>query len=228
MAKKILLVDDANLFLELEKRLFKDTGSDLMTAHSGAEALKVVSQTPPDIILLDHEMPDMSGDKVCAAIKSNPRTAHIPVIMVTAFGNPERLEACQRAGCDDFLTKPVKRNVLQEKIVDLLKIPRRRAMRVLVRIKRESQPNEVATFGTSLDVSVSGMKLRSSEKYEIGEKLIVHFYLQPEQSIDCSTTVMRRERVEMDYAYGVQFLDLPANMRQAIERSLALTRPATK
>src|SRR5262245_29494298 len=199
MAKKILLVDDANLFLELEKRLFKDTGSELIIARSGTEALKVIGQNPPDIVLLDHEMPDISGDKVCAAIKSNARTAHIPVIMVTAFGNPERLEACQRAGCDDFLTKPITRNILQEKIVQLLKIPKRRAIRILVRVRKDSDPDAVPAFGTSLDLSVTGMKVRSSQKYEIGDKLQVHFYLLPEQAVDVLTKVMRRERVEMDY-----------------------------
>ena len=224
MAKKILLVDDAKLFLELEKRLFKDTGSELLTAHSGTEALKIVNEGSVDVVLLDQEMPDISGDKVCAAIKNNPRTSHIPVIMVTAFGNPDQLEKCQRAGCDDFLTKPVKRNTLQEKIVELLKIPKRRAMRILVRLKPLKDPKAAPSFGTSLDLSIVGMKLRSPTKFEIGDALLIHFFLQPEEQIDIKSNVMRRERIEGDYAYGVAFEDLSAAARQAIERFISFRK----
>jgi CheY-like chemotaxis protein len=224
MAKKILLVDDANLFLELEKRLFKDTGSDLLTAHSGTEALKMIQENPPDIVLLDQEMPDISGDKVCSAIKSNPRTAHIPVIMVTAFGNAEQLEKCQRAGCDDFLTKPVKRNILQDKIVELLKIPKRRTTRILLRLKPVANPSATAVFGNTVDLSVVGMKLRCEDRFDIGDSLFVHFFLRPEEEIDARVKIMRREKLQGEYSYGAAFEELPKLARQAIERFITFRK----
>jgi two-component system, cell cycle response regulator len=109
---KILIADDLEVVLKLEEILLRRTGCDVIKAKNGAEALKKVQAESPDIVLLDLLMPEMNGDVVCKFIKSNEKLAHITVIMVTGKDGKEDAERCKRAGCDYYLTKPIKQNEL--------------------------------------------------------------------------------------------------------------------
>ncbi|MGH6906346.1 MAG: PleD family two-component system response regulator, partial [Aestuariivirga sp.] len=80
---------------------------EVVTAMNGADALESVRRTSPDIVLLDVMMPGIDGIEVCRRIKADPRTQHIPVVMVTALDQPEDRVRGLEAGADDFLTKPV-------------------------------------------------------------------------------------------------------------------------
>jgi two-component system, cell cycle response regulator len=107
MSARVLVVDDvpANVKL-LEARLSAEY-FDVVTAASGADALKICERAECDVVLLDVMMPDMDGFEVCQRLKSNPATHHIPVVMVTALDQPsDRVKGLQ-SGADDFLTKPV-------------------------------------------------------------------------------------------------------------------------
>ncbi len=107
MTARVLVVDDllANVRL-LEAKLTAEY-FDVITAMNGVDALESVQRTRPDIVLLDVMMPGMDGIEVCRRIKSNPKTHHIPVVMVTALDQPEDRVRGLEAGADDFLTKPV-------------------------------------------------------------------------------------------------------------------------
>jgi two-component system cell cycle response regulator len=122
MTGRILIVDDrvANLGV-LEAKLVSEY-FDVTTATSGQKALDLVHQQPPDIILLDVMMPDMDGYQVCEILKKNPKTAHIPVIMVTALGDiKDRIRGLQ-AGADEFLTKPVHDLQLFSRVRSLIRL----------------------------------------------------------------------------------------------------------
>ena len=107
MTARILVVDDipANVKL-LEARLMAEY-FEVLTAADGMTALTICDQTPVDLILLDIMMPGIDGFEVCHRLKQNPRTAHIPVVMVTALDQPADRVRGLKAGADDFLTKPV-------------------------------------------------------------------------------------------------------------------------
>jgi two-component system, cell cycle response regulator len=107
MTARILVVDDvpANVKL-LEARLSAEY-FDVTTARDGIEALALCERAECDIILLDVMMPELDGFEVCRRLKSNPRTHHIPVVMVTALDQPSDRVRGLEAGADDFLTKPV-------------------------------------------------------------------------------------------------------------------------
>src|SRR5262245_25851054 len=107
MTARVLVVDDvpANVKL-LEARLSAEY-FDVVTAVSGADALRLCERAECDVVLLDVMMPEMDGFEVCRRLKSSPATHHIPVVMVTALDQPsDRLRGLD-AGADDFLTKPV-------------------------------------------------------------------------------------------------------------------------
>jgi two-component system cell cycle response regulator len=107
MTARVLVVDDilANVRL-LEAKLTSEY-FEVCTAMNGADALEAVDSFKPDIILLDVMMPGIDGIEVCRRIKSDPKSQHIPVIMVTALDQIEDRVRGLEAGADDFVTKPV-------------------------------------------------------------------------------------------------------------------------
>ena len=119
---RILIVDDEpNNRLLLQVMLAND-GYDIVTASAGAEALELVEQLPPDLIVLDVMMPGMDGYQVAARIKTNPATRNIPVIMLTALSDKNSMMHGLNAGAEEFLTKPVVRAELSVRVKNLLRL----------------------------------------------------------------------------------------------------------
>jgi two-component system cell cycle response regulator len=122
MTARILVVDDivANIKL-LEARLAAEY-FEVVTAMNGPEALAICARGQCDIVLLDVMMPGMDGFEVCRKLKANPRTAHIPVIIVTALDQPSDRVTGLEAGADDFLTKPVNDIALVTRVKSLVRL----------------------------------------------------------------------------------------------------------
>ncbi|WP_112941532.1 MULTISPECIES: PleD family two-component system response regulator [unclassified Rhizobium] len=122
MTARILVVDDipANVKL-LEARLIAEY-FDVLTASDGYQALAICDRNQVDLILLDIMMPGMDGFEVCERLKSNPKTSHIPVVMVTALDQPADRVRGLKAGADDFLTKPVNDLQLIARVKSLLRL----------------------------------------------------------------------------------------------------------
>jgi two-component system cell cycle response regulator len=122
MSARILVVDDHPLNVKL---LAAKLGHDyyiVMTADNGTDALVKVKTEKPDLVLLDVMMPDMNGFDVCKLIKSDPETAHIPVVMVTALSDASDRVKGLEAGADDFLTKPINDVALMSRVRSLLRL----------------------------------------------------------------------------------------------------------
>ncbi|MBB3564244.1 two-component system cell cycle response regulator [Rhizobium sp. BK512] len=122
MTARILVVDDipANVKL-LEARLLAEY-FDVLTAADGHEALAICDRNQVDLILLDIMMPGIDGFEVCERLKANPKTNHIPVVMVTALDQPADRVRGLKAGADDFLTKPVNDLQLISRVKSLLRL----------------------------------------------------------------------------------------------------------
>ena len=119
---KILVVDDTPHNVKLLADLLAVKGYDVSTAASGAEAMELLPQFGPDIVLLDVMMPGMSGYEVCQKIRKNPETRLLPVIMVTALDAAEERIKGIEAGADDFLSKPINTVELLARVHSLLQI----------------------------------------------------------------------------------------------------------
>ena len=122
MPARVLVVDDFAVNVRLlEAKLFVEY-YDVLTALDGPSALESVRKDSPDIVLLDVMMPGMDGYEVCHTIKSDPETAHIPVVMVTALDEISDRVRGLEAGADDFLTKPVNDIALFARIRSLVRL----------------------------------------------------------------------------------------------------------
>jgi two-component system alkaline phosphatase synthesis response regulator PhoP len=120
----ILVVDDEEDILELIRYNLAREGYQVAGAASGEEAVKAAKAILPDLILLDLLLPGMDGLEICRALKGEPRTRPIPIIMLTAKGEEADIVAGLELGADDYVTKPFSPRVLLARIRTVL---RRRA-----------------------------------------------------------------------------------------------------
>jgi signal transduction histidine kinase len=118
----ILIVDDERLNRRLLQVLLRNEGYVTRGAASGEEALASIADDPPDLILLDVMMPGLDGRQVARAVKADPATSKIPIIIVTAQTDREARLAALDAGAEDFLTKPVDRVELRLRVRNLLRL----------------------------------------------------------------------------------------------------------
>lgn len=119
---RVLIVDDERRNAELLKVMLTPEGYVLLTASNGEDALALLADQQPDLILLDVMMPGMDGYQVAAKIKQNPATNNIPVIMLTALDDRNARMLGLNAGAEDFLTKPVDRAELCVRVRNLLRL----------------------------------------------------------------------------------------------------------
>jgi CheY-like chemotaxis protein len=206
---KVLLVDDVRLFLEFERSFFERAGCVILTAGSGEEALRLAREEKPHIVLLDYEMPGMMGDEVCRHIRESEQTRHIPVLIVTSHRSPQIQERCIKAGCTDFLTKPVSGRELLDKVVKILAIPYRVHMRtrVSMEVRLASGGESAFVIGYSEDLSEGGMLLETLQPLEAGGVIRVGFRFPGQSGEDASfdgeAEVVRVDRAKARGRYSV-------------------------
>jgi len=112
MVKRILVVDDDENILSLERTILEQKGFDVTTAGGGVEALKLLGDQTFDLVLLDVMMPEVDGFTVCRKIKEDPRTKEVPVIFLTAKGGGEALAEGFESGAVMYINKPFTANKL--------------------------------------------------------------------------------------------------------------------
>lgn len=206
MSARVLVVDDIPVNRRLLEAKLAAEFFEVTMAASGAEALAVAAQWSPDVILLDVMMPEMDGFETCRALKANPGTAHIPVVMVTALiDRSERVRGLE-AGADDFLSKPVDDATLFARLRALLRVKQvQDAWRLRAEIARQLgvEPPvtpEAAVAGSAVLVVADG-----AEAAEVGSCLVADGAVP--------TLVSRPEEAEAALATGrfdLAILCLPA------------------
>ncbi len=122
MTARVLVIDDTPANVRLLAIKLSAEYFEVKTASTGPLGLAVVQADGCDIVLLDVLMPEMDGFEVCRRIKSDPLTAHIPVVMVTALDQPADRLAGLEAGADDFLTKPIDETALMARVRSLTRL----------------------------------------------------------------------------------------------------------
>jgi len=122
MTARVLVVDDITANVKLLEARLSAEYFDVLTAGSGQEAIDICERERVDVVLLDVMMPGMDGFETCRLLKTNPKTHHIPVVLVTALDQvPDKVRGLE-GGADDFLTKPVDEIALITRVKNLARL----------------------------------------------------------------------------------------------------------
>jgi len=131
MATKILFVDDNPDTLVYIAFMLKRRGYEVMTSPNGQDALQKARENPPDLFLVDVLMPGMDGYQLTRAIRNDPRLRNLPVIIFSAATSPENKARGFEAGADDYLTKPILTDELDNRIRAAIQLPRTHRLAVM-------------------------------------------------------------------------------------------------
>jgi DNA-binding response OmpR family regulator len=143
MREKILVVDDEEMLGCLLQTALERDGYEVVLASGGEEAMRLAASEKPHVIILDAVMPDPDGIKTCAALRANPKTRAIPILLATGF--TEFLSEALRAGADDFVTKPVHLDAILTRVKAMLKVSHiegkaERAMAYMKELRKDFLP----------------------------------------------------------------------------------------
>lgn len=151
MARKILLADDSVTAQNMGRKILVDAGYDVLTVNNGSAALKRITESKPDLIVLDVYMPGYSGLEVCQRLKEAAETAHIPVLLTVGKLEPFKPEEARRVRADGHIVKPFEASEL---------------LSALARLEDRMVPS---TDGPKFNASVSGVERFSGDEGSKGE-----------------------------------------------------------
>ena len=162
MVPRILVVEDEQDIAALIKHTLERTGeASVDLVGRGDEALRVISGRPPDLVILDLNLPVLSGDEVCRILRQRPETKQLPIIMLTArTGESDRVAGLD-LGADDYVTKPFSLRELGARVRAVL---RRRAAPADAGRPKAYQGKHLAADFEAVSISVDGMSVRLTRR----------------------------------------------------------------
>jgi two-component system phosphate regulon response regulator PhoB len=204
--RQVLVVEDERDLSELVAYNLRRAGYLVSTAPTGLKALQVIADRPPDLILLDIMLPELSGMEVASRVRSNPETAAIPIIMLTAKGEEVDQVVGLTVGADDYITKPFSMKVLLARVEAVLRRSSRGseepALIQLGPISVNMQTHEAVCEGQPLKLTLTEFRLLSSllaaQGRVLSRKVLMSRAMGPgvtvtERTIDVHITALRRK-----------------------------------
>jgi two-component system cell cycle response regulator DivK len=119
-AATILVVEDNERNLKLVRDVLQFAGYDVVAASSGEQGVAMAMESPPDLVLMDLQLPGMDGTAALRQLRDSPRTRSVPVVAVTAYAMKEDRERALSAGFDGYLEKPISVQALPEQVRSFL------------------------------------------------------------------------------------------------------------
>ncbi|MBN1882507.1 MAG: response regulator [Deltaproteobacteria bacterium] len=223
---KVLIVDDVNFFLDVQRHMLSQVECDILTARSGLEALRIIKKNRPQLVLLDYNMPDLNGDKTCEIVKRDPRYRDIPIVIVSSEPGEDVKNRCLAAGADYYLTKPVDQMEFIEAVSRLLRVRSslyypRVFLRSEVYLRGKGEIQRMMT----VDISLTGIFLETTNPVEVGETVTVHLTIPvPRKNIEVTarvTKIVTEEEMQKTGLFpgmALEFLSLDLEDRRYIEQ----------
>ncbi|MFO7983925.1 MAG: response regulator [Desulfuromonadales bacterium] len=201
--KRLLLIDDSRTFVMYIALLLRRMGFEVFAAENAVQGLKMLKAEPPDVVLLDLVMADMTGTDILRHIRSDEKLVHIPVIIISADASDKAVNQCRELGASDFLAKPVRLRQLNSSLQKLMQYPGgfRRNLRVKlnqrVSVSHGDQTEEL--FATSL--SEGGIFLRKEKPLPSGVPMEVVLPLDEKTTLTLKGKVIYHRDVYQKYLW---------------------------
>ena len=184
MTARILVVDDIAANVKLLEAKLSAEYYDVITGDNGRTAIEVAETQAPDIILLDVMMPGMDGFEVCTELKANPKTAHIPVVMVTALSDVADRVRGLESGADDFLSKPVNDIALFARVRSLVRL---KMMMDELRVRQETS-GRLGAIASEFELADSPARVLVVEKSRFTTQRLSEYLGEADHEVVCAET----------------------------------------
>jgi len=219
--RTILIVDDVALFRELGSLFLARTGR-ILTAASGEEGLAIVRRVRPDLVLTDFQMPGMSGESLCRAIKDDPELSDTPVVVMLGRHSGKQRARAVRAGADATLEKPLDRLSLVETVNRFVRFDVARGLpRVDLSTPVAIEAGDRRLYGTLRNLSRGGVFLETaggiSESMEVGLRFCLpdsDDVLSPSAQVVWSSTTIEGSET---CGIGLQFVELDRSTSRSLD-----------
>lgn len=225
--RTILLLDPVTLFLRFEETVLQRRDWRIHVARSASEALALLEREHVDLLVMEHALPDATGDDLIREIRSQPRTRATGILVLTARGTADAVTRCLEAGANGVMFKPVTRHELCARVEDLLFVAARRHVRTMVRLKVDASAGAATFFGNTVNVSAGGMLLECGSPLPMGESLDLRFSLPGDaEPIALRARVVRTSDsgIPGRHACGLTFEGLTDAERERIDAFVTATR----
>ena len=219
--KKVLLINPVKDALARDKSIMDRDELLIFTATTAEEGLRIHREEKVNLILTELDLPDMGGDALCSRIRQEQALRQVSVIVVCR-DMPEEIERAESCGANARLLKPVKPEHLDDCIGKLLAVSTRQDYRVLVRAQVYGERGATTMFGTSRNISVSGLLLDSDGLLAVGDRISCMFFLPSSSQITAVGEVVRTTRLSrIMNQYGIRFISLYPQVQAEIEDFVA-------
>lgn len=195
---RILVVEDSQDIADLIAHYLQGAGYLTTMAATGSEGLRLARSTPPDAIILDLMLPGMDGLHVCQALRAEPATAAIPIIMLTARGEESDRIRGLELGADDYVTKPFSPKELVARVTALLR-----------RIQRPVAVGKVLTYGPlSIDIDKHTVRVTGEELRLTAKEFLLLQYLIEHRGRVLSRDLLLTDVWSYQYTGGTRTVDV--------------------
>lgn len=215
--KKIIVSESVKLVMNKDGNLFLRSGFTILTAATGEDVLTLHRLEKADLIIVDLKMPIIEGDELCRLIRKDASLKDASMILVHPYRKAD-IKRCESAGASALLAEPVGLEELFNAISNLLDIPKRETMRVLMRVtvKGDLGHNKFF-FSTSRDISSSGILIETDNILSQGDHITCSFFIQSHQISAHGEIVRIIEKGPDRYQYGIKFINLDHKSKTMIE-----------
>jgi CheY-like chemotaxis protein len=216
----IMLVDDTQMFLEIQKEYLQETQVNVLTARDGLEALEVIRTKRPDLVFMDVQMPKMDGMTCCRTVKSEMDYAMIPIVLITSAKTEEDIERCYSNRCDSFISKPYDRDLFLGVARKFLPGINRRNKRKPCRLDAHIHIENDLIPCTLKDLSIGGAFIATDYRGAPGNVVKIIFNLPDGEKIECQGRIawVNDSDSGRPTGFGVKFALVPKTATEKLRK----------
>jgi CheY-like chemotaxis protein len=225
--KTILIVSGSPSFLERNNHLLARSEFSILTAQASDEALRLLEERDPALVIADYQLADISGEEFCARVRADGEDSR-PAIILVCRELPEDLEALAACGANAVITRPVRPLQLIKTVGQFLTVQLVRSRRISLRVKVISRTDDLEFFCISHNISVTGMLIETEHHLDEGRRIVCTFSLPDSLAVETEGEIVRSARtLDGAHQYGIQFLGMSRHFRRAIDDYIATVARTT-